>query len=72
MKLLKVAEGKYVNTERITYIEAKRQDKVIIMFQNEVSAGGIGIPTSYLKLNGPDAEEFIRWLENNADSIGNM
>ena len=70
MNLLKVAEGKYVNTERITYIEAKRQDKVIIMFQNEVSAGGIGIPQSYLTLKGPDAEEFIRWLENNADRIG--
>ena len=72
MELLKVAEGKYVNTERITYVEAKRHDKVIIMFQNEVSAGGIGIPTSYLVLKGPDAEEFIRWLENNADRISSM
>lgn len=72
MKLLKVADGKYVNTDRITYIEAKRSDKVIIMFQNEVSAGGIGVPKSYVELKGPDAEEFIRWLEKNADSIGNM
>ena len=70
MKLLKVADGKYVNTERITYIDAKGPDKVIIMFQNEVYAGGIGVPKSYLTLKGPDAEEFIRWLENNADSIG--
>ena len=70
MKLLKVAEGKYVNTERITYIEAKGQDKVTIIFQNEVSAGGIGIPPSYLVLKGPDAEEFIRWLESNAERIG--
>ena len=72
MKLLKVAEGKYVNTERITYIEAKGPNKLIIMFQNEVSAGGIGIPRSYLVLKGPDAEEFIRWLENNAERIGSM
>ena len=70
MKLLKVADGKYVNTERITYIDAKGRDKVIIMFQNEVYAGGLGIPKSYLTLKGADAEEFIRWLENNADRIG--
>ena len=49
MKLLKVANGKYVNTERITYIEAEKPDKVIIQFQNEVTAGGIGIPPSYLE-----------------------
>ncbi len=68
MKLLRVAEGKYVNTERITYI-AKRKDKVIIQFQNEVSAGGIGIPTSYLELKGEEAERFLRWLEANAERI---
>ncbi len=70
MKLLKVGEGTYVNTDRITYIEAKRRDKVIIQFQNEVSAGGIGIPTSYLVLKGSEAERFLRWLDNNSDSIG--
>ena len=69
MKLLKVADGKYVNTDRITYVEAKRQDKVIIQFQNEVSAGGIGIPPSFLVLKGSDAEQFIRWLESNSDHI---
>ncbi len=36
MKLLKIAPDKYVNTERITYIDAKKRDKVIIQFQNEV------------------------------------
>ncbi len=70
MKLLKVADGTYVNTDRITYIEAKRRDKVIIQFHNEVSTGGIGVPPSFLVLKGSDAEEFIRWLENNADHIG--
>ncbi|MBN1975155.1 MAG: hypothetical protein JW787_16045 [Sedimentisphaerales bacterium] len=69
MKLLKVGNGKYVNTESITYIEAKKQDKVMIQFQNEVSPGSIGIPSSYLELKGSEAEDFIRWLENNADRI---
>ena len=69
MKLLKVGNGKYVNTDRITYIEAKKRDKVIIMFQNKVHAGGIGIPPSYLELKGPDAEGLIRWLETNSESI---
>ena len=69
MKLLKVGTGKYVNTERITYIEAKRHDKVIIQFQNEVYPGGIGVPSTYLELKGSEAEAFIRWLDNNSDKI---
>ena len=69
MKLLKVGTGKYVNTERITYIEVKKHDKVIIQFQNEVSCGGIGIPSSYLELKGSEAEDFIRWLDNNTEKI---
>lgn len=71
MKLLKVGNGKYVNTERITYIEAKKRDKVFILFQNDVETGGIGIPASYLELKGPEAEDIIRWLENNSDSTIN-
>ena len=70
MKLLKVGGGKFVNTDRITYMEAKKRDKVIIQFQNEVSAGGIGMPPSFLELKGPEAEDFIRWLEGNAESVG--
>ena len=69
MKLLKVGNGKYVNTDRVTYIQAKKRDKVIIMFQNEISGGGPGIPPSYLELKGSEAEDFIRWLESNSESI---
>jgi hypothetical protein len=69
MKLLKVGNGKYVNTESITYVEVKKRDKVIIQFQNEVSPGGIGIPSSYLELRGSEAVDFLRWLENNSESI---
>lgn len=69
MRLLKVGDGKYVNTERITYIEAKKRDKVIIQFQNEAAAGGIGIPASYLELKGPEAEDFLRWLESNSQGL---
>ena len=69
MNLLKVGAGKYVNTERITYIHAKKSNKVIIQFQNNVDAGGIGIPPSFLEVKGTDAEELIQWLETNADRI---
>ncbi|MHC4740489.1 MAG: hypothetical protein ACYS8Z_01180 [Planctomycetota bacterium] len=69
MKLLKVGADKYVNTESITYIHAKKPDKVIILFQGEVDAGGIGIPSSYLEVKGQDAEDLIRWLETNAETI---
>ena len=69
MDLLKVGNGKYVNTELITYIEARKSDKVIIMFQNEVYCGGIGIPPSYLELKGSEAIDFLRWLETHSQSI---
>lgn len=69
MKLLKVGNGKYVNTESITYIEVKKQGKVMIQFQNEVSPGGIGVPSSYLELKGSEAEDFFRWLETNSESM---
>ena len=69
MKLLKVADDKYVNTERITYINVRRSNKVIIQFQNDVSVGGIGIPPSYLEIKGPDAENLTQWLEANSQHI---
>ena len=68
MNLLKVGEGKYVNTERITYIEANK-GKVYIQFQNEVSGGGIGIPASYLVLAGHEAQQFLAWLEGQAGRL---
>ena len=69
MKLLKVGTDKYVNTELITFIEVKKRDKVIIRFPNEPTPGGLGIPSSYLELKGSEAEDFIRWLDNNAERL---
>lgn len=69
MNLLKVGTGKYVNTDRVTYIEARKPDKVIIQFQNEVSAGGIGVPPSFLEIKGADAQQLIQWIESHADHV---
>ncbi len=69
MKLLAVGDGKYINTDRITYIHAKKKDKVIIMFQNGVNVGGIGIPSSYLVIKGVQAEKLIQWLQTNSEQI---
>jgi len=70
MSLLNIGGGNYINTDRVTYIKVKRRDKVLVMFQNEVSCGGIGIPSSYLEVKGDDAERLIRWLESNTERIG--
>ncbi len=70
MSLLNVGGGKYINTDKITYITAKRRDKVYVMFQNEVSGGGIGIPKSYLEVRGDDAGRLLRWLEANTERTG--
>lgn len=69
MKLLAVGDGKYVNTERVTYMDVIRRDKVVIQFQNEVSAGGVGIPASYLVVKGPDAERLAQWLQSSAEAV---
>ena len=70
MNLLNIGGGKYINPDRITYIKVKKRDKVYIMFQNEVSTSGIGIPSSYLEVKDDDAERLIRWLEANTERIG--
>jgi len=70
MSLLNIGGGKYINTDRITYIKAKRRDKIYVMFQNEVATGGIGVPASYLEVKGDDAERLLRWLEANTERIG--
>ena len=69
MNLLEVGDGKYVNTERITYIHAVKKDKVIIMFQNEVFPGSGGIPATFLKIKGAEAEKLIQWLQTNAEQM---
>ena len=70
MNFLKVGDGKFINPDRVTYIEAKRRNKVLIQFQNEVSAGGLGVPMSFLELDGDEAEAFLRWLNSQEDKIG--
>ncbi|MBI9017302.1 MAG: hypothetical protein JEZ07_08595 [Phycisphaerae bacterium] len=67
MKLLKIGNGKYINTERVTYIEAKKSDKVIVQFQTEVDCGGCGRPASFIELKGSEAEHFILWLDTNSE-----
>ena len=55
MKLLKVGDGKYVNTERITYIKARKPDNVIIQFQTDVEVETKAVSSSYLELKGSEA-----------------
>jgi hypothetical protein len=49
--------------------EKKMKDKVIIMFQNEVSSGGLGIPVSYLEIKVAEVERLIQWLQTNAEQM---
>jgi len=69
MKLLKVGNGKFVNTDRITYIEAKKNDKVIVQFQTVVDCGGMGRPSSFLELKGSEAQTLLQWLESNSEVV---
>jgi len=70
MSLLNIGGGKFINTDRVTYIKAKSRDKVYVMFQTDFSTGGMGIPSSYLEVKGDDAERLLRWLEANTERIG--
>ncbi len=66
MNFLKVAEGKYINLDRVTHVHTKK-DTVYVIFQEEPHTGGIGIPPSFCELKDEDARKFLQWLDTHAD-----
>ena len=62
MTIVKVAEGKYINIDRMTYVSPYKRGQVIVHFA--VGGGDYTEASCNMKLEQPEAEQFIRWLEN--------
>jgi len=68
MNFLKVADGKYINLDRVTHVTTKK-NKVHILFQVDPHMGGIGVPPSVCELQDDEARRFLQWMDNHADCV---
>ena len=62
MTIVKIAESKYINVDRMTYVAPYKRGQVIVHFA--VGGGDIGGPECRVILEQSEAEQFIRWLES--------
>jgi len=61
MTIVKVGEEKYVNVDRMTYVEPARKGRLVVHF--DVGGGDVGGPSCYMTLEANEAERFKRWLD---------
>jgi hypothetical protein len=61
MNIVKISDGKYINVDRITYVETNRKGQVMVHF---AVAGGDWVDASCkLKLEKDEAAQFMQWLD---------
>ena len=66
MNIVKISDGKYINVDRITYVETNRKGQVIVHF---AVAGGDWVDASCkLKLEKDEAAQFIQWLDSSSQN----
>ena len=69
MSIIKVGDDKYINVDRMTYVEPKRKGRLVVHF--DVGGGDIAGPSCCMTLEDNEAELFKRWLDSrNQDSQG--
>jgi len=69
MTIIKVGDDKYINVDRMTYVEPGRKGRLIVHFG--VGGGAGAGPSCCMKLDENEAELFKRWLDGrNQDSQG--
>ncbi len=69
MTIIKVGGDKYINVDRMTYVEPARKGRLVVHFG--VGGGAGGGPSCRMKLDENEAELFKRWLDGrNQDSQG--
>lgn len=62
MTIIKVGADKYINVDRITYVEPGRKGKLVVHFA--VGGGEISGPDCRMKLEQDEAERLRQWLDN--------
>jgi len=65
MHLVKLGVDKYINVDRMTYVEARRKGVLVVHF--DVGGGDVGGPVCCTKLDGEEAQRFARWLDANSN-----
>lgn len=62
MMIVKVAEGKFINVDRMTYVEPYKKGQAIVHFA--VGGGEFTESSCNMKLEQQEAEHFVQWLES--------
>ena len=60
MTIIKVGGDKYINVERMTYVEPARKGRLVVHF--DVGGGDVAGPSCRMKLEEDESEIFKRWL----------
>jgi len=69
MTIIKVGGDKYINVDRMTYVEPARKGRLVVHFA--VGGGDVAGSSCCMKLDVNEAELFKRWLDGrNQDSQG--
>jgi hypothetical protein len=63
MCIVKVGEDVYINVERVTFVQRTR-NTVVVHF---AVGAGENVRFTELKLQGQEAETFLRWLDANSE-----
>jgi hypothetical protein len=66
MTIVKVGIERYINVDRMTYVEPGRKGRLTVHF--DVGGGDIGGPHCLLALEGDEAEDFKRWLDGQSQN----
>jgi hypothetical protein len=69
MNIIKVGDDRYINVDRMTYVEPKRKGRLVVHF--DVGGGDIAGPSCCMTLEEDEAELFKRWFDSwNQNSQG--
>ena len=61
MTVVKLSDSKYINVDRMTYVESKRRGRMVVHF--DVGGGDIAGPSCNVTLEEDEAERFKQWLD---------
>lgn len=67
MLVVRVGNGKYINADRMTYVEPGHKGTLVVHF--DVGGGDIAGPACRVKLEQQEAEQFARWLDHRNEGV---
>ena len=62
MTIVRVGNDKYINVDRMTYVEPARKGRLVVHF--DVGGGDVAGPSCLMTLEQDEAELFKRWLDD--------